>query len=161
MELEPRNGDRRTTTSGNNEVELHIGFAIIVDHYGRDGFRAILLPPKGKFRFQGFEVYAFDPPRVIDIWEAKSRAEAERHYYPEQQALRRIISEPTKPITQGALNQTTTAVGGPTVATINSFARLNCITASYRPPNRGLRQRHTGRRRWLASGHTQNRVTPD
>jgi hypothetical protein len=57
---------------GAEEYNEGRGSAIIVDHYGRNGFRAILLPAKGELRFQGFEVYAFDPPRVIDIWEAKS-----------------------------------------------------------------------------------------
>jgi hypothetical protein len=48
------------------------GEAVVVRYGGNDGFRAVLLPATGRLHLARFKVTTRDPPRFIDVWEAKS-----------------------------------------------------------------------------------------
>jgi hypothetical protein len=48
------------------------GRVIIVSYYGTNDFKAILLPPRGQMRFEGFMFFSGrEPPRFVDFWEVK------------------------------------------------------------------------------------------
>ena len=48
------------------------GAAILVNHFGKDSFRAILVPAEGRFHFGGYVIDAQSPIRFVDVWEVRS-----------------------------------------------------------------------------------------
>lgn len=64
--------DIRAIPFDSTEYNEGKGSAIIVNHYGKDSFRAIQLPARGRFHFGGFVVDSSGPIRFLDVWEVRS-----------------------------------------------------------------------------------------
>ena len=64
--------DVRRIQFGASAYQEGKGTAVVLSHYGADGFLAIRMPKKGRLYWAGFVVSAPSPIRFVDVWEVRS-----------------------------------------------------------------------------------------